>query len=167
VRHARLATVRPVNEAVRRVQEALRANGAAGSVRTFAVPTPSAATAAAELGCPVGAIANSLIFALDGEPLLVLTSGAHRADLRRVAVHLGTSKNRIRRADPEFVLRSTGQQVGGVAPVGHPAPIKTLVDTALEQYDEVWAGAGDEHSVFPTTFAELLRITGGVAVEVG
>jgi len=51
--------------------------------------------------------------------------------------------------------------------VSHVTPIKTLVDTALEQYDEVWAGAGDEHSVFPTTFAELLRITGGVAVEVG
>jgi prolyl-tRNA editing enzyme YbaK/EbsC (Cys-tRNA(Pro) deacylase) len=136
-------------------------------IRTFAEPIPSAAAAAEQLGCPVGAIANSLVFVVNGAPLLVLTSGAHRVDLRRVADHLGVSKNRVRRASPEFVLQVTGQVVGGVAPVGHPAPITTLVDTSLEQYDEVWTGAGDRHSVYPTTFADLLRLTGGTAVDVG
>jgi prolyl-tRNA editing enzyme YbaK/EbsC (Cys-tRNA(Pro) deacylase) len=73
---------------------------------------------------------------------------------------------RVRRADPDFVYASTGQRIGGVAPVGHPAPVRTLVDTALESYAVVWAAAGHVHTVFPTTFAELVRITGGTPAEV-
>ena len=156
-----------MSDSVQRVQDALRASGLAKPIRTFVDPVPSAAAAAEQLGCPVGAIANSLLFAVSGEPLLVLASGAHRVDLRRVASHLGTSKGKIRQADPASVLRATGQEVGGVAPVGHPAPITTLVDIWLEQHAEVWAGAGDEYSMFPTTFAELVRITGGAGLDVG
>jgi prolyl-tRNA editing enzyme YbaK/EbsC (Cys-tRNA(Pro) deacylase) len=133
-------------------------------VRELAEPAPTAATAAAQLGCEVGAIANSLLFSADGEPLLVLTSGAHRVDTGRVAAELGVA--RVRRADPDFVYASTGQRIGGVAPVGHPAPVRTLVDTALESYAVVWAAAGHVHTVFPTTFAELVRITGGTPAEV-
>jgi len=128
-------------------------------------PAPTAAAAASQLGCEVGAIANSLIFDADGKPLLVLTSGAHRADTGRLAAAVGAS--RVRRAEPEFVARHTGQVIGGVAPVGHPEPIRTLVDTWLAKYDQVWAAGGHAHTVFPTTFEELLRITGGTAVEVG
>ncbi|MFY9888786.1 MAG: YbaK/EbsC family protein [Streptosporangiaceae bacterium] len=138
--------------------------GVRGEVRELAEPAPTAATAAAQLGCEVGAIANSLLFSADGEPLLVLTSGAHRVDTARVAAELGVA--RVRRADPDFVYASTGQRIGGVAPVGHPAPVRTLVDTALESYAVVWAAAGHVHTVFPTTFAELVRITGGTPAEV-
>jgi prolyl-tRNA editing enzyme YbaK/EbsC (Cys-tRNA(Pro) deacylase) len=89
---------------------------------------------------------------------------AHRVDTARVAADIGVAA--VRRADPEFVYASTGQRIGGVAPVGHPQPIRTLVDTALEQYDVVWAAAGHAHTVFPTTFAELVRITSGTPADV-
>jgi prolyl-tRNA editing enzyme YbaK/EbsC (Cys-tRNA(Pro) deacylase) len=72
----------------------------------------------------------------------------------------------IARADPEFVRRHTGQVIGGVAPIGHPAPIGTLVDVELARYDRVWAAAGHPAAVFATTFDELLRLTGGTAAEV-
>ena len=72
----------------------------------------------------------------------------------------------VRRASPDFVREHTGQPIGGVAPVGHPKPVRTLVDTALEQYDEVWAAGGIPHAVFPTTFAELVRMTDGTPAEV-
>jgi prolyl-tRNA editing enzyme YbaK/EbsC (Cys-tRNA(Pro) deacylase) len=117
------------------------------------------------LGCEVGAIANSLVFAADGEPLLVITSGAHRVDLARVAALLGAE--RVKRAGAEYVEAVTGQPVGGVAPVGHPKPIRTVVDLWLERYDTVWAGGGTRHSMFPTSFAELVRLTGGIPAEVG
>ena len=68
---------------------------------------------------------------------------------------------RVKRADPELVRQSTGQVIGGVAPVGHPQPLRTLVDTWLEPYDVVWAAAGHVHTVFSTSFGELVRITGG------
>ncbi|MEU5647035.1 YbaK/EbsC family protein [Streptomyces milbemycinicus] len=113
-----------------------------------------------------GAVANSLFFCVDGEPLLVLTSGSHRAGTRLVARLLGVGRCKIRRADPEFVLAMTGQEVGGVAPVGHPRAVRTLVDVALEEHPQVWAGAGMAHTVFRTTFTELVKLTGGEAAVV-
>lgn len=146
------------------VASELRALGVSGQVRELPEPAPTAATAAAQLGCPVGAIANSLVFSADGEPLLILTSGAHRVDTAKVAAEVGVEK--LGRADPEFVHASTGQRIGGVAPVGHPRPIRTLVDTALDSYDVVWAAGGHVHTVFPTSFAELVRITSGTPMDV-
>ena len=147
-----------------KVASVLRELGVPGEVRELPDPAPTAVTAAAQLGCEVGAIANSLVFNADGAPLLVLTSGAHRVDTARVAALVGAAS--VKRADPDFVRQSTGQAVGGVAPVGHPAPLRTLVDTELSSYDVVWAAAGHAHMVFPTSFGELVRITGGTPATV-
>jgi prolyl-tRNA editing enzyme YbaK/EbsC (Cys-tRNA(Pro) deacylase) len=146
------------------VSRELSALGVQGQVRELAEPAPSAASAAAQLGCAVGAIANSLLFSADGEPLLVLTSGAHRVDTGKVAAELGVAK--VGRADADFVYASTGQRIGGVAPIGHPRPIRTLVDIALRDYEVVWAAAGHVHTVFPTSFDELVRVTAGTPADV-
>ncbi|MDI6097937.1 YbaK/EbsC family protein [Actinoplanes sp. NEAU-A12] len=124
----------------------------------------TAALAAAALEVEVGQIANSLVFDADGEPLLVLTSGAHRVDTAKVAVSLGVGK--LRRATPEFVRQHTGQAIGGVAPLGHPRPVRTLVDVALERFPVVWAAAGVPQSIFPITYADLVRVTAGTPAEV-
>ena len=154
-----------VNPRVESVTRRLRAAGALGEVRVLPERAHTAALAAVQLGVDVGAIANSLIFDADGSPLLVMTSGRHRVDTDKIARLLGISA--LRRADPEFVRTHTGQAIGGVAPVGHPEPIGTLVDIELARYDEVWAAAGHPSTVFPTSYAELLRITSGTAAEVG
>jgi prolyl-tRNA editing enzyme YbaK/EbsC (Cys-tRNA(Pro) deacylase) len=147
------------------VDAVLAAAGLPGRVRILDEAAPTAQAAADLLGVQVGAIANSLIFATgEDEPLLVLTSGAHRVDTAKVAALVGTAE--LRRATPEFVHAATGQRIGGVAPVGHPSPIRTVVDAALEQYPQVWAAGGIPHAVFPTTFAELVLITGGTPAEV-
>jgi prolyl-tRNA editing enzyme YbaK/EbsC (Cys-tRNA(Pro) deacylase) len=139
--------------------------GVEGEIRALPESARTAALAAAQVGCEVGAIANSLIFSADGGPLLVMTSGAHRVDTDRVARLVGAAA--VDRADARSVREWTGQAIGGVAPVGHPRPIRTLVDTWLERYDQIWAAAGHPHTVFPTTYAELLRITNGTPAEVG
>jgi prolyl-tRNA editing enzyme YbaK/EbsC (Cys-tRNA(Pro) deacylase) len=148
-----------------RFASVLRGLGVAGEVRVLPESASTAAAAAAQLGCEVGAIANSLVFAADGAPLLVMTSGAHRVDTARVAALVGASV--VARADARSVRAWTGQVIGGVGPVGHPAPLRTLVDAWLAKYDVVWAAAGHPHTVFPTSFAELVRITGGTSAEVG
>jgi prolyl-tRNA editing enzyme YbaK/EbsC (Cys-tRNA(Pro) deacylase) len=148
-----------------RFSDVLRQLGVAGEVRVLPDAAATAAAAAAQLGCEVGAIANSLVFAADAAPLLVLTSGAHRVDTALVAALTGADL--VTRADARSVRAWTGQVIGGVGPVGHPAPIRTLVDAALAKYDVVWAAAGHPHAVFPTSFAELVRITGGTPAEVG
>ncbi|MEJ3656110.1 YbaK/EbsC family protein [Actinomycetes bacterium KLBMP 9759] len=150
------------------VLAALAAGGAdparAARMRVLPDAVTTAAAAAAALGIEVGQIANSLVFDADGEPLLVMTSGAHRVDTAKVAALIGAAT--VRRAAPEFVRAATGQTIGGVAPVGHPAPLRTLVDRALERYDEIWAAGGIAHAVFPTTFAELVKVTGGEPADV-
>lgn len=146
-------------------ERVLTSLGVTGQVRELPERAPTAAAAASQLGCDVGAIANSLVFAADGGPLLVMTSGAHRVDTSRVAALIGASV--VSRADPQSVREWTGQSIGGVGPVAHPAPIRTLVDTWLSRYDVVWAAAGHPHTVFPTSFGELLRITSGTPAEVG
>ncbi len=139
--------------------------GAAGEVHVLSGEVRTAAAAAAALGVPVGAIVNSLVFDVDGSPVLILTSGAHRVDEAQVAALLGVS--RLARASAAFVREHTGQAIGGVAPLGHPEPIGTLVDVELARYDRVWAAAGHPSAVFPTHYEELLRLTAGTAAEVG
>lgn len=149
---------------VERVSAVLRAAGATGEPVELTDSSRTAAEAAAALGCEVGAIASALVFRADEEPLLVMTSGAHRVDTTHVARLLGVA--RITRADPDLVRSATGYAIGGVAPVGHPAPLRTLVDTALADHEVVWAAAGHPHAVFPTTFDELVRLTGGTPAQV-
>ena len=146
------------------VRDALESAGASGNITMLPDAVHTAAAAAAALGVEVGQIANSLIFDADGDPLLVLTSGAHRVDTAKVAALVGAEA--VRRATPEFVREHTGQAIGGVAPVGHPKPIRTLVDVALGAYPEVWAAGGIPPAVFPTTFDELVRLTAGTPAEV-
>ena len=150
---------------VERVRQALADHGATGAIRWLDDSARTAAAAAEQLGITPAQIANSLVFTADGEPVLVMASGGHRVDTTKVAAALGASH--VGRADPDTVRAATGFAIGGVAPVGHPAPLRTLVDEALAAYDEVWAAGGHPKSVFPTTYAELLRITGGTAADVG
>ena len=165
-------TTPPAHRNVELVTAALTAGGADPQrvARMTVLPDAvrTAAAAAEALGVEVGQIANSLVFeAVTGaavEPLLVLTSGAHRVDPAVVATVIGADE--IRRAKPAFVKEATGQVIGGVAPVGHPAPLRTLVDRALAAYDEVWAAGGIPAAVFPTTFAELVAVTGGQPADV-
>jgi prolyl-tRNA editing enzyme YbaK/EbsC (Cys-tRNA(Pro) deacylase) len=147
------------------VDAILEQAGLAGRVRVLDEPAPTAAAAAALVGVEVGAIANSLVFATaENEPLLVMTSGAHRVDTAKVATLVGTAG--LKRPDADFVHAVTGQRIGGVAPVGHPRPLRTVVDIALAAHPRVWAAGGIPHAVFPTTFDELLMLTGGQPADV-
>jgi len=155
--------VNQTHPAVDRVRAALRVHGLEPEIRWFDDAATTAVAAAAALGIPVGAIANSLVFTFtaagrEPEPLLVLTSGAHRVDQAWLGATLGGV---VGRASKEFVKEATGQVIGGVAPVGHPLPLRTIVDEALAEFSVVWAAAGHAHTVFATTYRELLRLTGG------
>ncbi len=147
------------------VDAILESNGCRGRVQLLPDAAPTATAAAAQLGVDVGAIANSLVFATpDGVPVLVMTSGAHRVDTGKVAALLGITA--LNRAPAELVYSATGQRIGGVAPIGHPSPLQTVVDVTLANYPEIWAAGGIPHAVFPTTYEELLRLTVGRPAEV-
>lgn len=156
---------RTEQQSVVRVREALARLAARGEVRALDDSARTAADAAAALGIEIGQIANSLIFMADGEPVLVMASGGHRVDPVKLAAVLEV--NSIEKATADEVRKATGFAIGGVAPVGFPQPLRTIVDFALSRFDVVWAAGGHPHYVFPTTYDELLRITAGEAAEVG
>ena len=138
--------------------------GGTGEVVILPDSVHTAALAADALGCEVGAIANSLLFDADTTPVLILTSGAHRVDTAKVAATLGVSN--LKRATPDFVRTHTGQVIGGVSPIGHPAPVPTYLDSWLRRHEVVWAAAGHPAAVFSTTYDELLALTGATPVDV-
>ncbi len=146
------------------VHDSLRSVGITGEIVVLPDAASTAPLAAAALGIEVGAIANSLVFWSDDEPLLVMTSGAHRVDTAALAERLG--RGSIRRATAEQVRDATGQAIGGVAPTGHPSPLTTIVDEDLADYPEIWAAGGTPHTVFPMTFDELVALTGGRVLKV-
>jgi prolyl-tRNA editing enzyme YbaK/EbsC (Cys-tRNA(Pro) deacylase) len=150
--------------AVTRFKEAHTAAGGGGRIVILPDTVHTAALAAGALGCEVGAIANSLLFDAGGTPVLILTSGSHRVDTTATAARIGVTA--LKRATPEFVREHTGQVIGGVSPLGHPAPVATYLDTALRQYDEIWAAAGHPAAVFSTTYDELRAMTRAPEVEV-
>jgi prolyl-tRNA editing enzyme YbaK/EbsC (Cys-tRNA(Pro) deacylase) len=150
--------------AISRFREAHTARGGAGEIVILPESVHTAALAAAALGCDVGAIANSLLFDADGSPVLILTSGSHRVDTGLTAARIGVGA--LKRASPEFVREHTGQVIGGVSPIAHPAPVPTWLDTELRQYSVIWAAAGHPAAVYSTTYDELLEMTGATEIEV-
>lgn len=157
--------------AITRFRTELERRGGQGEVVVLPDSAHTAKLAAAALGCEVGAIANSLLFEVpgsesgsEGTPLLLLTSGAHRVDTAKVAAELEVGQ--LKRAEPDFVRRHTGQVIGGVSPFDHPAPVRTYLDPWLRRHEVVWAAAGHPAAVFSSTFAELRALTGADELEV-
>lgn len=146
-----------------RVQEALRARGAQGQVVEFAASTRTSAEAAAAVGTTVAQIAKSLVFMAGDEPVLVIASGANRVCTAKLAALLGCE---VHRPDGETVKRLTGFPIGGVPPVGHATPLKTIIDQDLFNFADIWGAAGTPYAVFPTTPQELQRITGGMVADI-
>ncbi|MFE9307883.1 YbaK/EbsC family protein [Streptomyces sp. NPDC088353] len=150
-----------------RFADALRALGLDAlipEVRRFPEATRTAAEAAAAVGCELSQICKSLIFAADGEPVLVLMDGASRVDVERVREELGAEK--VTRAKADVVREATGYAIGGVPPFGHRTRTRVLADRSLLDHDVIWAAAGTPYTVFPMAPGALVAQAGGVLVDV-
>lgn len=151
-------------EPVARVQRALADAGVTTAPVMMDQNTRTAQMAADAIGCPLGAIVKSIIFALGDDLALVMMSGDRRVDTRKLASRLGVE--RVKTADANTIKRRTGYVIGGVPPIGHDAISQAFLDESLLRFDEVWAAAGHQHAVFPIHPRELLRVTGATAVQV-
>lgn len=151
-----------VHRNAERVQEALRAAGSDAAVVELPSSARTSAEAAAAIGVTVGQIAKSLVFAVDGEPVVAVLSGTDRLDPEKLCRAMGGT--RVERVDADAVRAATGFPIGGVSPLGHGA--RVVVDRGLASYDVVWAAAGTPHTVFPTTFDELVSASGGAVADV-
>ena len=148
----------------RRVRDALLSLGLPADIHRLADSTRTAPEAAAAVGCELGAIVKSLVFrgTSSGDPLLALVSGSNRADEALVAGAFGEP---VERPDAAYVREATGYSIGGIPPVGHPAPVRVVVDEDLLRFETVWAAAGNPHAVFPIAPADLVGVTGGIVTR--
>lgn len=147
---------------VRRVRAALVERGAGERVIALGDAVRTAAQAAAALGCEVGAIVKSLVFAQDGQAVMALVAGDRQCDVAALGRVLGLAAA-PGRADPDLVRRATGFAIGGVAPLGHLERLPIAVDASLARFPLLHAAAGHPHAVFPLSYTELLAWTGGIA----
>ncbi len=123
----------------------------------------TAADAAAAVGCEVGQIVKSLIFAVDGEVVLAYVSGANQLDERRLAAAAGGSQ--CERVDADTVRTATGYPIGGVPPFGHTSELRVFIDPDLLRHEVVWAAAGTWNDVFPIAPGDLARASGGLVTD--
>lgn len=142
----------------------MAAIGSTACVRELPDSTRTSAEAAAAIGVDVAQIAKSLVFLADGDPVMVVASGADQVDTAKLSAALGGA--RITRADADAVRAATGYPIGGVSPAGLGGSLPVMIDRALATFGEVWVAAGTPHAVFPTTFGDLLRMSGGRPVDV-
>jgi prolyl-tRNA editing enzyme YbaK/EbsC (Cys-tRNA(Pro) deacylase) len=149
---------------VQKVADALAALGVTPQITEFAESTRTAEEAARAVGATVGQIVKSLVFSAEGGPLLALASGAHRVDMAKLALAAGGP---VARANADLVREATGFSIGGVPPLGHARPLRTLFDRDLLKYDVVWAAAGTPNAVFPIAPARLAEIAQADVVDVG
>jgi prolyl-tRNA editing enzyme YbaK/EbsC (Cys-tRNA(Pro) deacylase) len=149
-----------------RVQAALDQLAPGIQVHLMPESTATAPEAAAAAGCKLGAIVKSLLFVIDGRPVLVLVAGDQIADQKKLGGLYGVGKKKVRIADAETVRRATGFEVGGVPPIGHTTPLPVLIDQTLGRFETVWAAAGSRNAIFPIPFSRLVEITGGRVTDV-
>jgi prolyl-tRNA editing enzyme YbaK/EbsC (Cys-tRNA(Pro) deacylase) len=147
-----------------RVQGALHAVGVEVNVVRLSESTRTAVDAARAVGCEIGAIAKSLLFLADGEPLLVICSGDRRVDTNKVAGLVGAESLKMAPADE--VKRITGFAIGGVPPLGHAMPIEKLMDNRLLSWPLIYAAAGAHDALFPIEPDVLARVSEAVLADV-
>ena len=148
-----------------RVQEALDRSGLEARVMRLPDSTRTAPEAAQAVGCDVGAIAKSLLFLADGEPVLVICGGDRRVDTTLVARLLGATE--VKMAPAEEVRRVTGFAIGGVPPLGQAIPVPILMDRGLLHWTTIYAAAGAHDALFPVDPRKLAEVIGARVEDVG
>lgn len=134
------------------------------AVEEFSEGTKTAAAAAEAVGCEVAQIASSLVFSADGSPVVVVTSGANRADEEKIASALDAET--VTMADAETIKSSLGWSIGGVPPICHETDVPVLFDATLTEFETVWAAAGTPQAVFPIEPEQLKTLAAASEREI-
>ena len=146
-------------ESVKRVVKVLSDFDSNLKVEALNSSARTAVDAAASLNCEVGAIVKSLLLRTDDSFILCLVSGDKRCSLNKIKKMI--NKKDVSMANAEQVKSQTGFSIGGVSPVAHLEKIKTLVDSSLSRYENVYAAAGHPNSIFKITYKQLIKLTEG------
>ena len=154
-----------MHPSAQKVADAAQALGLDVEIVEFEQTTRSAQDAAEAIGCQVAQIVKSLLFVVDGQPVMALVSGANRLDERKLAALRGVGRKKVKRADADTAKAATGFSIGGVPPFGHKSSLPIYVDQDLTRFEVVWAAAGTPFAVFAITPDALMRASGGMVAD--
>jgi Cys-tRNA(Pro) deacylase len=154
-----------VHPSAQKVADAAQVLGLDVEIVEFEQTTRSAQDAADTIGCRVAQIVKSLLFVVDGQPVMALVSGTNRLDERKLAALRGVGRKKVKRADADTAKAVTGFSIGGVPPFGHQSRLPVYVDQDLTRFEVVWAAAGTPFAVFAITPDELVRASGGTVAD--
>ncbi len=154
-----------MHPSAQKVADAAQALGLDVEIVEFEQTTRSAQDAAEAIGCQVAQIVKSLLFVVDGAPVMALVSGANRLDERKLAALRGVGRKKVKRADADTAKAATGFSIGGVPPFGHKSSLPVYIDEDLTRFEVVWAAAGTPFAVFAITPDELVRASGGAVAD--
>lgn len=138
--------------------------GVAASPIRFPEGTKTSSDAAGAVGCDLGAIAKSLVFLVDGEPVLVICPGDRRVDEITLASLFGGTV--ARPAPLDRVREVTGFAAGGTPGIGMDSDMPVVIDADLARYRWVWTAAGTPDTVYPISLERLVAASGARWVSV-
>ena len=121
--------------------------------------------AARALAVETGQIIKSLVFQVQGNPILVINNGLARVDRKKLAAYIGVGRKKVKFADPDQVLEMTGFVVGSMPPFGHKKPLRTLMDPAVTRQASVYGGGGDINAMMKISIDVLLETTRAEVTE--
>lgn len=148
------------------VQAALDGFGFDIEIRFFEQSTATSQMAADNIGCELGQIVKSIAFVVDGQAILVLTSGDQRVDDRLIAEKYAVGRKKVKIATPDELLAIYGYEPGSVPPLAHRQTLPTWIDNTLQRYDVVYAAGGAHNAIFPVTLEQLSTISGGTWADI-
>ena len=147
--------------AVKKVRKALSDAGMNDTVIELEETAKTAEDAARATGAELGAIVKSLVFIIGEQPVMALVAGDHVCVPENLPRALNL-EGEVSKASADDVKAATGFTIGGCAPIAHDTVLPMVIDVSLKRFDALFAAAGHPHCVFPTTVAELKRLTGGI-----
>jgi prolyl-tRNA editing enzyme YbaK/EbsC (Cys-tRNA(Pro) deacylase) len=149
------------------VQQALDRLGLGLTVRLFEETTATSRQAADQIGCELGQIAKSLLFIVDGQPVIVVASGDQRVDDRKLSTLFNVSRKKVKIANSDQCIEITGYAPGSVPPLAHKHDKLTiLLDDQLQRFDQLYAAAGAHNAIFPVRCDQMSTVTGGRFADV-
>lgn len=148
------------------VQAALDATGLTIEIIALDESGATAAEAAAALGTELGSIAKSIVFMVDGNPVVVITAGDQKVDDKKLSLHFGVGRKKIKAAKADECIQHIGYAPGGVPPVGHRTAVTLLIDETLSRFETVYGAAGHTHRIFPIRYEDLVATTQGTVMDV-
>ena len=154
-----------IHPTAQKVANAARQLGLNITIKEFQASTRTAEDAAKAIGCAVGQIVKSLLFVVDGQPIIALISGDNRLDEKKLSALRHVGRKKVKRAGAETARQATGFAIGGVPPFGHKNQLPPYIDEDFKQFDIIWAAAGTPNAVFPITPADLIQVTQGVVAD--